>query len=192
MIWRGLAIGILISAPMGPVGILCIQRTLAKGRATGFHTGIGAAFSDLFYCLLTGFGLSFIESFIEHNQNIIQLIGSAVLIGFAYPFFRTGENIPAEKYSRRIPLHILQSLDSLSDNRIVRPFQFPYAGNKILPLYRGVHFDFRWSFALVVGGDLVCGQGSQPFQSSIHVAYQSHNRLRNPYIRNSGHSILHP
>ena len=88
MIWRGLAIGILISAPMGPVGILCIQRTLAKGRATGFHTGIGAAFSDLFYCLLTGFGLSFIENFIEHNQNIIQLIGSAVLIGFALYLYK--------------------------------------------------------------------------------------------------------
>ena len=65
MIWRGLAIGILISAPMGPVGILCIQRTLDKGRHAGFYTGVGASISDLFYCLLTGFGLSFIEEFLE-------------------------------------------------------------------------------------------------------------------------------
>lgn len=88
MMWRGIAIGILISAPMGPVGILCIQRTLSKGRSTGFHTGIGAALSDLFYCLLTGFGLSFIESFIERNQNIIQLIGSAVLVAFAFYLYK--------------------------------------------------------------------------------------------------------
>lgn len=88
MIWRGIAIGILISAPMGPVGILCIQRTLDKGRRTGLYTGVGAALSDLFYCLLTGFGLSFIEEFIERNQNIIQLVGSAVLIGFGIYLFK--------------------------------------------------------------------------------------------------------
>lgn len=87
-LWRGLAIGIIISAPMGPVGILCIQRTLFKGRKTGLYTGIGAALSDLFYCILTGFGLSFIEEFLEQNQNIIQLAGSAVLIAFAVYLFR--------------------------------------------------------------------------------------------------------
>ncbi len=88
MLWRGIAIGVLISAPMGPVGILCIQRTLDKGRRTGLYTGVGAAISDLIYCLLTGFGLSFIEEFIERNQNVIQLIGSAVLIGFGIYLFR--------------------------------------------------------------------------------------------------------
>lgn len=85
---RGLAIGVMISAPMGPVGILCIQRTLNKGRATGLFTGIGAAFSDIFYCLLTGFGLSFIEEFLERNQNIIQFIGSLVLIAFGIYLWR--------------------------------------------------------------------------------------------------------
>ena len=79
---RGLAIGVMISAPMGPVGILCIQRTLNKGRLTGLYTGIGAAASDLLYCLLTGFGLSFIQEFLERNQNVIQLVGSVVLIAF--------------------------------------------------------------------------------------------------------------
>lgn len=73
---------------MGPVGILCIQRTLDKGRRPGFYTGVGAAISDLFYCLLTGFGLSFIQEFLEHNQNVIQLVGSAVLIGFGIYLFK--------------------------------------------------------------------------------------------------------
>ena len=83
MMWRGIAIGIIMSAPMGPVGILCIQRTLDKGRRTGLYTGVGAALSDLFYCILTGFGLSFIEEFLEKNQEIIQLVGSIELIGFS-------------------------------------------------------------------------------------------------------------
>ena len=89
MLWRGIAIGVIISAPMGPVGILCLQRTLEKGRRTGFYTGVGASISDLFYCLLTGFGLSFIEDFLTRNQNIIQLLGSVVLIIFGVYLFRS-------------------------------------------------------------------------------------------------------
>ena len=85
---RGLAIGVMISAPMGPVGILCIQRTLNKGRLTGLYTGIGAAASDLLYCLLTGFGLSFIQEFLERNQNVIQHVGSVVLIAFGIYLWR--------------------------------------------------------------------------------------------------------
>lgn len=89
MMWRGLAIGVIISAPMGPVGILCVQRTLEKGRYTGFFTGVGAAASDLFYCLLTGFGLSFIEDFLKANQNVIQVIGSVVLVVFGVYLFKS-------------------------------------------------------------------------------------------------------
>lgn len=97
MIWRGLAIGVIISAPMGPVGILCVQRTLEKGRQTGFFTGVGASISDLLYCLLTGFGLSFIEGFLKANQSIIQLLGSLVLIVFGVYLFKT---TPARKLKK--------------------------------------------------------------------------------------------
>lgn len=97
MIWRGIAIGILISAPMGPVGMLCIQRTLNRGRRAGFYTGVGAALSDLFYCLLTGFGLSFIEEFLGRYQNVIQLVGSLVLVVFGIYLFR---NNPAKSLKK--------------------------------------------------------------------------------------------
>lgn len=103
-LWRGLAIGIIISAPMGPVGILCVQRTLDKGRRTGLYTGVGAALSDLIYCLLTGFGLSFIEEFLEQNSNIIQLVGSIVLIGFGVYLFKSNPSRNLKKPSgHRIP-----------------------------------------------------------------------------------------
>lgn len=97
MAWRGIAIGLIISAPMGPVGMLCIQRTLDKGRRAGFYTGVGAALSDLFYSLLTGFGLSFIEEFLERNQNVIQLAGSAVLIAFGVYLFRKNPSAGLKK-----------------------------------------------------------------------------------------------
>ena len=68
---------------MGPIGILCIQRTLNKGRNSGFFTGIGAAASDLFYCLLVGLGISLVTDFIADHVNILQIIGSAILIVYA-------------------------------------------------------------------------------------------------------------
>ncbi|MCI9607778.1 MAG: LysE family translocator [Muribaculaceae bacterium] len=84
----GTLIGLLISAPMGPIGMLVIQRTLNKGRSAAFVTGIGASLSDLIYCLLTGLGLSFVTDFIESNQNVLQVIGSLVLIIYAIYLFR--------------------------------------------------------------------------------------------------------
>ncbi len=85
---RGIGVGALISAPMGPIGMLVIQRTLSKGRWPAFFTGIGAAFSDLAYCLLTGFCLSFITGFIDSHQFAIQLVGSIVLAVFGIYLFR--------------------------------------------------------------------------------------------------------
>lgn len=85
---RGVAIGALISAPMGPIGMLVIQRTLSKGRWPAFFTGIGAALSDLVYCLLTGFCLSFITDFIDANRLYLQVFGSIVLAAFGYYLYR--------------------------------------------------------------------------------------------------------
>lgn len=84
----GFIIGVLVSAPMGPVGMLIIQRTLNKGRWPAFFTGIGAAFSDLVYCLLTGFGMSFIGDFLDANQYFLQIFGSLVIAGFAMYLFQ--------------------------------------------------------------------------------------------------------
>lgn len=135
MMWRGIAIGIIISAPMGPVGILCIQRTLEKGRRAGLYTGIGAAISDLFYCLLTGFGLSFIEDFLERNQNIIQLIGSVVLIGFGAYLFRSN---PARKLRKPD-----SNRDSLKMN-ILNGFLFTFSNPLIIFLIIGLFARFNF------------------------------------------------
>lgn len=76
---------------MGPVGILCIQRTMQKGRAYGIVTGAGAALSDIFYALMTGLGMSFVMDFIDKEQNIfwLKLIGSVMLFIFGIYMFRT-------------------------------------------------------------------------------------------------------
>lgn len=85
---RGFAIGVLISAPMGPIGMLVIQRTLNKGRWPAFFTGIGASVSDMFYCILTGAGIAFITDFINSQQVILQTVGALVLAVFGVWLFR--------------------------------------------------------------------------------------------------------
>lgn len=88
---KGIIIGIVASAPMGPVGVLCVQRTLNKGRIYGFVTGCGAAVSDIFYALITGYGLSFIYDFINNQRNLfcLQLCGSIMLLCFGIHTYRT-------------------------------------------------------------------------------------------------------
>ena len=63
---KGFIIGVVVSAPLGPVGVLCIQRTLNKGRWYGFVTGLGASLSDIAYALLTGYGMSFVSVSYTH------------------------------------------------------------------------------------------------------------------------------
>lgn len=84
MILKGILIGIIASAPMGPVGILCIQRTLNKGRWYGFMTGVGAAMSDIVYAVFTGFGMSFVMDIISNPRNkfYLQIGGSILLLIF--------------------------------------------------------------------------------------------------------------
>ena len=91
LILKGMLIDIIASAPMGPVGILCIQRTINKGRWYGFVTGIGAACSDIIYALITGLGMSFAMNLITNptNKFWLQIVGSVVLALFGVYCFRS-------------------------------------------------------------------------------------------------------
>lgn len=88
-ILTGLIIGLFISVPVGPIGILCIQRTVNRGRAHGIITGLGATTSDLIYAVLVGFSMSFVINFIEAHQVMIQIVGSLIIFGFGLHIFRT-------------------------------------------------------------------------------------------------------
>ena len=91
LVFKGILIGMIASAPMGPVGILCVQRTLNKGRWYGFVTGIGAAVSDIIYALITGAGMSFVMDIINNHQHkfCLQLSGSVMLLIFGIICWRS-------------------------------------------------------------------------------------------------------
>ena len=89
LLCKGVIVGIVVSAPLGPVGVLCIQRTLNKGRWFGFVTGLGAALSDICYALITGYGMSFMDELIVKHQLFLQFVGSIMLLAFGIYTFRS-------------------------------------------------------------------------------------------------------
>ena len=76
----GLIIGFSVAAPVGPIGILCIRRTLAEGRLHGLVTGLGAATADAFYGCIAAFGLAFISDFLVNQQIWLRVIGGGFLL----------------------------------------------------------------------------------------------------------------
>jgi threonine/homoserine/homoserine lactone efflux protein len=91
---RGILIGFSIAAPVGPIGVLCIRRTLAEGRAYGLASGLGAATADAFYGGIAGFGLTFISGALVSQQVWLRLLGGIFL---CYLGARTFLAAPAQK-----------------------------------------------------------------------------------------------
>lgn len=78
----GILIGILVSAPMGPVGALCVRRTLHKGQKAGLLTGIGAAVSDIIYASISYMGGGLISSLVEKHEVVLTIFGSLLIMIF--------------------------------------------------------------------------------------------------------------
>jgi threonine/homoserine/homoserine lactone efflux protein len=77
---KGFIVGLGASIPLGPLGVLCVQKTLSKGRNSGLFTGLGASVSDTFYAGLSLIGLSFVENFINENRAYVMLIGGVIIV----------------------------------------------------------------------------------------------------------------
>ena len=80
LLFRGIAIGFSIAAPVGPIGLLCIRRTLTDGRAAGLATGLGAATADAIYGCMAAFGLTALTGVLISAQTWVRLLGGAFLL----------------------------------------------------------------------------------------------------------------
>jgi len=94
---KGLIIGFSIAAPVGPIGVLCIRRTLAEGRISGFVSGMGAATADALYGCIAGFGVTYVSNFLIGQQFSFRLIG-ALFLGYlgARIFFSKPAEAPSK------------------------------------------------------------------------------------------------
>jgi threonine/homoserine/homoserine lactone efflux protein len=85
---KGLIIGFSIAAPVGPIGVLCIRRTITEGRLSGFISGLGAATADALYGCVAGFGLTFIANVLMQQRIWFRLVGGAFLLYLGIKTFR--------------------------------------------------------------------------------------------------------
>ena len=153
---KGLLIGILVSAPMGPVGMLCIQRTLSKGRWHGFVTGLGAMVSDIIYAMLTSLGLGVVVNFVEANQAPLQLAGSLVLSVFGYYIYQSNPVKNLRKQKER-------KLSFTQD--FITAFLLTFSNVLIVLLYIGLFARFGFilpdhSLGMIIGGIICIGIGA--------------------------------
>lgn len=88
-IFNGILIGLLATIPLGPIGVLCIQRTLSKSRWSGFISGLGAATSDSIYAVIASFSLSYVMTFVEKQMLYLQIFGLILLLFLGFRIFYT-------------------------------------------------------------------------------------------------------
>jgi threonine/homoserine/homoserine lactone efflux protein len=96
---KGLAAGLAIAVPVGPVNVLCASRTLRKGRLSGLISGFGAATADGLYGAIAGFSITFLIDFLEREEFWIRVIGGLLLVGFGVFYFckpAQGVSLPGE------------------------------------------------------------------------------------------------
>lgn len=163
LVFKGMLIGMIASAPMGPVGVLCVQRTLNKGRWYGFITGVGAAVSDIIYAAITGFGMAFVMDIINNDTNkfYLQIIGSIILLSFGIYTWRSD---PTKNIHQSGKQH-----GSMTHNAITA-FLVTFSNPLIIFLFMGLFAQFAFvipdrpfemivGFASIVGGALVWWYG---------------------------------
>ena len=85
---RGLAAGLIIAAPIGPVNVLCMQRTIERGWKSGILSGFGAALADTLYGAIAGFSISLVIQFLIREETWIRLIGGILLVGIGVVYYR--------------------------------------------------------------------------------------------------------
>jgi threonine/homoserine/homoserine lactone efflux protein len=85
---KGILVGFVIAAPVGPIGILCIRRTLSGSYLLGLVTGLGAGLADTFYGAVAGFSLASIADFIKHNDFYLRFFGGFLIAWIGFSIFR--------------------------------------------------------------------------------------------------------
>lgn len=93
---KALFVGILVAAPMGPVNVLCIHRTLTRGRLDGFVTGLGGAIGDAVFAVVAAFGLSAAAEFIRDNEIWFRAPGGAFLLAMGVVIWMRHPHIEEE------------------------------------------------------------------------------------------------
>ncbi len=129
-LFKGLIIGFSIAAPVGPIGVLCIRRTLTGGRASGLLSGLGAATADGIYGCIAGFGLVFVSNFLINQQVWLRLIGGLFLcyLGIKYFLAKPAERAASVKGNGLVNSYTSTFFLTLTNPMTVLSFAAIFAG----------------------------------------------------------------
>lgn len=147
---KGIIIGLIISAPLGPVGILCLRETLYGGKREGLLTGVGAMLSDVLYGFVVYLGVGLVLDFIQRYDDLLRIVGGVIIIVFAVILYRNADQPMKDTPTRRLSkLHGFRKVVTAFFVTVANPFIMPL----ILPLYTRFRFvqaeGFSWE--LVIG-----------------------------------------
>jgi len=172
---QGILIGLFVSIPMGPVGVLCIQRTLQRGRLSGFVSGLGAAAADTLFASIAGLGLTLVSDFFKEQKMWIMLVGAVILIvlGLRMFFRNTIKQVRSYKYNQS---NLISDFVSVFALTITNPLTIIFYGIILASL--GLVQDNMISLGMVLFG-IFCGAISVWFVLSTFVnLFRKHFHLR--------------
>ena len=101
LLWEGIVIGTAVSVPLGPLGMLCIKRTVNKNWKSGFISGLGIASSDAIYAIIAGFSLTIIIDFINHFEIYFKILGASMVFILGLYIFLSNPAKEIQKYKQK-------------------------------------------------------------------------------------------
>ena len=176
---KGIAIGVAVAAPVGPVGLLCIQRTLEDGLRVGVSTGLGAALADTIFGALAAYGLASVSHLLMAHRDALRLVGAVVLVVLAWGAWRKK---PPQQAKAPVHVRALAGFGTglavtLSNPMTVMGFLGIFAGLGLEELARGSGDAGQLVAGVAVGSTLwwlgLCGgtQALRPRLGPQHLAW---------------------
>ncbi|MEI6679629.1 MAG: LysE family transporter [Mariniphaga sp.] len=101
LLWEGFIIGIAVSVPLGPLGMLCIKRTVNKNWKSGFSSGLGIAASDAIYAIIAGFSLTIIINFISNYEIYFKILGTSMMVFLGLYIFMSNPAKEIQKFKQK-------------------------------------------------------------------------------------------
>lgn len=101
LLWEGFVIGIAVSVPLGPLGMLCIKRTVNKNWKSGFLSGLGIALSDVLYAIIAGFSLTMFIDMVRNYEFYFKILGASMVVLLGLHIFFSNPAKDIQKYRRK-------------------------------------------------------------------------------------------
>ena len=151
-LFKGMLVGLMVSIPLGPMGVLIIQKTLHKGALSGFIAGMGAASADFFYASVAAFGLGYVINTVQTHELLLQIIGGIFLLCIGLKIYF--DNPIRQIRQRRQGRVLVRVAGGLSFIVFFDGFQSDHGGRLYGSFCRNVRFRRIFFYAgRVVGGD---------------------------------------